>query len=247
MVRSREGHPGPRWPSRSVARIRSWTCWNGRRGRQPGHRARDPTLLTFVAQLGAALSEMGEPVSSVQDRLTAVARAYGATEARVERVPDLLHDLDGHRGARGARAHRPPSVARSASTSSPPSTASSAMPPAARSTRRTDWRGSAAIRTSAPRFTTLVRVLGYCVLTVGLTLILHPAPSDVAGRRDASDSSSARCASSRRADRTCGCCSRCSPPSSSRHSPRSPSATTSSTRRCAPSSPRSSCSYRARR
>ena len=36
-----------------------------------------------------------------------------------------------------------------------------------------------AIRTSAPRFTTPVRVLGYCVLTVGLTLILDPAPSDV--------------------------------------------------------------------
>jgi hypothetical protein len=40
-----------------------------------GSRAPDPTLLTFIAQLGAALSEMGEPVSSVQDRLTAVARA----------------------------------------------------------------------------------------------------------------------------------------------------------------------------
>ena len=36
-----------------------------------------------------------------------------------------------------------------------------------------------AIRTSAPRFTTPVRVLGYCVLTIGLTLILDPAPSDV--------------------------------------------------------------------
>ena len=46
--------------------------------RDAGTRATDPTLLTFIAQLGAALSEMGEPVSTVQDRLTAVARAYGA-------------------------------------------------------------------------------------------------------------------------------------------------------------------------
>ena len=52
-----------------------------------GSPATDPTLLTFIAQLGAALSEMGEPVSSVQDRLTAVARAYGAPGARVSAFP----------------------------------------------------------------------------------------------------------------------------------------------------------------
>ena len=54
---------------------------------ETGSRASEPTLLTFIAQLGAALSEMGEPVSSVQDRLTAVARAYGAREARVSAFP----------------------------------------------------------------------------------------------------------------------------------------------------------------
>ena len=52
-----------------------------------GSSAVEPTLPTFVAQLGAALSEMGEPVSSVQDRLTAVARAYGAPGARVSAFP----------------------------------------------------------------------------------------------------------------------------------------------------------------
>ena len=36
------------------------------------------------------------------------------------------------------------------------------------------------IRTSAPRFGRAVSVLGYCVLTVGLCLILHPTASDVA-------------------------------------------------------------------
>ena len=61
----------------------------------PGSPATDPTLLTFIAQLGAALSEMGEPVSSVQDRLTAVARAYGAPGADFERriTPQYLEGL----------------------------------------------------------------------------------------------------------------------------------------------------------
>jgi uncharacterized membrane protein YjjP (DUF1212 family) len=36
------------------------------------------------------------------------------------------------------------------------------------------------IRTSSSRFGRTVSVLGYCVLTVGLCLILHPAPSDIA-------------------------------------------------------------------
>ena len=39
-------------------------------------------LQAFVIQLGAALNAAGEPCYSVQDRLTEVARAYGASSVR---------------------------------------------------------------------------------------------------------------------------------------------------------------------
>jgi uncharacterized membrane protein YjjP (DUF1212 family) len=139
----------------------------------------DPTLLTFIAQLGAALSEMGEPVSSVQDRLTVVAQAYGAPGARVSAFPTyfmismgtgepVVLELTTSFGG-SLRLDQFSAVDRLVGEAS-----RSTIDPREGLTRL------AAIRTSAPRFATSVRILGYCVLTVGLTLILHPAPSDVA-------------------------------------------------------------------
>ena len=177
MVRSNGAHPGARWPSRAVTRMRPRTCWNGRRGRRrvTGQR---PTLLTFIAQLGAALSEMGEPVSSVQDRLTAVARPT-ARRARVSAFPTyfmismgtgepVVLELTTSFGG-SFRLDQFSAVDRLVGDAT-----RGTIDPAE------GLAQLAAIRTSAPRFTTLVRVLGYCVLTVGLTLILDPAPSDVA-------------------------------------------------------------------
>jgi uncharacterized membrane protein YjjP (DUF1212 family) len=144
-----------------------------------GSTAPEPTLSTFIAQLGAALSEMGEPVSSVQDRLTAVARAYGAPGARVSAFPTyfmislgtgepvVLELTTSFRGS--FRLDQFSAVDRLVGVA----TRGTIDP-------REGLARLAAIRTSAPRFAPLVRVLGYCVLTVGLTLILDPAPSDLA-------------------------------------------------------------------
>jgi uncharacterized membrane protein YjjP (DUF1212 family) len=144
-----------------------------------GASAPDPTLLTFIAQLGAALSEMGEPVSSVQDRLTEVAQAYGAPGARVSAFPTYFMISIG--------TGEPVVLELTTSFGSSLrldqfSAVDRLVGEASRGTidPRKGLARLAAIRTSAPRFATPVRVLGYCVLTVGLTLILHPAPSDVA-------------------------------------------------------------------
>lgn len=135
-------------------------------------------LLIFIAQLGAALSEMGEPVSLIQDRLTAVAQAYGAPSARVSAFPtfvmismgtgepavlELTTSFGGSfRFDQFAAVDRLVGVA-----------AHGAVDP------RDGLAQLASIRASAARFTTIVRVLGYCVLTVGLTLILRPSASDL--------------------------------------------------------------------
>jgi uncharacterized membrane protein YjjP (DUF1212 family) len=143
-----------------------------------GSRAPDPTLLTFIAQLGAALSEMGEPVSSVQDRLTAVARAYDAPEARVSAFPTyfmismatgepVVLELTTSFGG-SFRFDQFAAVDRLVGAAE-----RGAIDP------REGLSQLAAIRTSAPRFTTPVQVLGYSVLTIGLTLILHPSLSDL--------------------------------------------------------------------
>lgn len=144
-----------------------------------GSAAPDPTLLTFIAQLGAALSEMGEPVSSVQDRLTAVARAYGARGARVSAFPTyfmismgtgepVVLELTTSFGG-SFRLDQFSAIDRLVGAAT-----RGVIDPAE------GLRRLAAIRTSVPRFRTVVRLVGYCVLTVGLTLILDPAPSDVA-------------------------------------------------------------------
>ena len=47
-------------------------------------------LQTFVVQLGAALNASGEPAHVVQERLTAVARAYGADSVTVSAFPTYV-------------------------------------------------------------------------------------------------------------------------------------------------------------
>jgi uncharacterized membrane protein YjjP (DUF1212 family) len=47
-------------------------------------------LQLFVVQLGAAMNAAGEPAYSVQERLTRVARAYGADAARIMAFPTYM-------------------------------------------------------------------------------------------------------------------------------------------------------------
>ena len=112
----------------------------------------DPDVLTFIVRLGAAMSEMGEPSSIVQERLVKVARAFGDRRRACQRLPDVLHGVDGHRASRSCSSSRRRSGPSSASTSSRPSTASSAMPNAATINAEEGLRRLEEIRTSAPRF-----------------------------------------------------------------------------------------------
>jgi uncharacterized membrane protein YjjP (DUF1212 family) len=47
-------------------------------------------LPSFLAQLGAAMNAAGEPVHSVQARLTVAARAYGSHDARISAFPTYM-------------------------------------------------------------------------------------------------------------------------------------------------------------
>jgi uncharacterized membrane protein YjjP (DUF1212 family) len=68
-----------------------------------------PVLQTFVVELGAALSAAGEPVYSVQDRLSRVARAYGIRSARISAFPTSIVART-HHGPRPATERHPSRV-----------------------------------------------------------------------------------------------------------------------------------------
>ena len=91
-------------------------------------------LQTLLVQFGAAMIAAGEPVHQVQERLTQVARVYGATSTRISAFPTYMMVTMG-RGEPATLelttwlAHRP------ASTRSPHSTTSCAKPSAAPSSR----------------------------------------------------------------------------------------------------------------
>jgi uncharacterized membrane protein YjjP (DUF1212 family) len=142
--------------------------------RKPGN----TDILTFIVRLGAAMSEMGEPSSIVQDRLTVVARAYGFDDARVSAFPTYFMvsrgsgepvalELTTSFGAQlrldqFAAVDRLVGEAEQASVS-----------PLAGLARLQQ------IQLAAPRFGVIASVVGYCTLTVGLCLVLRPTGSDV--------------------------------------------------------------------
>ena len=130
-------------------------------------------------QLGAAMNAAGEPVYVVQDRLTKTAAAYGARTATVSAFPTYLMVTMG----RG----EPAAVEITTPLSSSPRLDQIAalerlLQDAERgAVRPTDGlRRLAEIRQLHPRFGPLQSIAGYSVLTIGLCLILHPAPRDVA-------------------------------------------------------------------
>jgi uncharacterized membrane protein YjjP (DUF1212 family) len=136
-------------------------------------------LRTFVVQLGAAMSAVGESVDSVQARLTRVAIAYGATEARIRAFPTFMIVTMG-RGEPATFENAP------ALAAAPRLDQIAAL---YRLVRDAEQGGVAPtegvarlrdIRGMRPRFGPVQSIVGYSVLSVGLCLILKPAPRDVA-------------------------------------------------------------------
>jgi uncharacterized membrane protein YjjP (DUF1212 family) len=142
-----------------------------------GDRARD--LQMFVVRLGAALNTAGQPVYEVQQRLTRVAQAYGANAARISAFPTYMMVTMG--------VGEPATLELTA-----PLGAALRLDQVAALDRLVDdaERGAVepadglrrlqAIEKMDPRFGAIQSVLGYSVLTLGICLILHPAPRDVA-------------------------------------------------------------------
>ena len=136
-------------------------------------------LQLFVVQLGAAMNAAGEPVYVVQDRLTRMAAAYGASAATVSAFPTYLMVTMG----RGE-----PAVVELTTSlgGSPRLDQIAALDHLLQDAERgavgpsDGLRQLAAIRELRPRFGRLQSIAGYAVLTMGLCLILQPAPLDVA-------------------------------------------------------------------
>lgn len=134
-------------------------------------------LQVFIVRLGAALNAVGEPVYAVQDRIRRIAAVYGVPSARITAFPtSLLVSLGGE------------STVLELTT---PETGAVRLDRIAALHRLVDdaLRGAVdpgdglrrleEIRELASRFGTWASIAGYGVLTIGLALILHPAPRDV--------------------------------------------------------------------
>jgi uncharacterized membrane protein YjjP (DUF1212 family) len=138
-----------------------------------------PDLQAFLVQLGAALNAIGEPVDSIEVRLTRVAAANGVDGARISAFPTSLFTSLGD--------GKPTTIERTT-----PLDATERLDQIAALDQLADDAENhvvlptdgldrlAQIRSMPPRFPPLTSVLGYAVLTVGIALILHPAARDIA-------------------------------------------------------------------
>lgn len=139
----------------------------------------DPEVLQqLVVRLGAAMNATGEAAQDVQRRLERVAAAYGADGARISAFPTFTLVAMG-RGAPAVVEVTPPvAVAprldQIAAVDGLVDAAERGAVPPAEGIRRLEE-----IAAMAPRFGPVRTVLGYAVLTVGVSLILHPAPRDM--------------------------------------------------------------------
>jgi uncharacterized membrane protein YjjP (DUF1212 family) len=143
------------------------------------HDPDDSELLTLIVELGAALNRAGEPVYLVQDRLTAVARAYGADHATVTAFPTYLTVTLG----RGT----PTAIALVTTLSGTPRLEQFAafevlltQAERAEISPREGLDRLEAIRSQTPRFERLRSIAGYAILAMGICLVLGPAPREVA-------------------------------------------------------------------
>jgi len=135
-------------------------------------------LQVFVVRLGAAMNAAGETVYTVQERLTRVAYAYQARAVRISAFPTFLMVTMGS---------GEPATLELTSVAATPRldqvarldrlvrTAEDGAIQPADGLRELD-----AIEGMPPRFGRLLSIAGYSVLTLGLCLILQPAPTDIA-------------------------------------------------------------------
>lgn len=135
-------------------------------------------LLDFLVELGAAMNSSGQPVYVVQDRLTNVARAYGAADATVSAFPTYLMVSTG----RG----EPAAIEMTATLSGALRLDQvGALDRLLKQAERGEIHPSRGlrqleeIRATQPRFRRLQAVAGYSVLATGICLVLHPAPLEV--------------------------------------------------------------------
>jgi uncharacterized membrane protein YjjP (DUF1212 family) len=136
-------------------------------------------LQTFVVALGAALTSVGEPAYSVQDRLTRVAETYGADSARISAFPTYMMVTMG----RGTPATVELTVPLSSSPRLDQIAALDDLVDRAEHGAIAPSKGLdelEEIREMRPRFGPVTSVVGYSVFTLGLCLILQPAPREVA-------------------------------------------------------------------
>jgi uncharacterized membrane protein YjjP (DUF1212 family) len=136
-------------------------------------------LQAFVVELGAAMNAVGEPVYDVQHRLTRIAYAYGVQGARVSAFPTSLLVTLGRGHSATLELTTPmsasPRLDQIAALHRLLDEAELGTVPPAEGLQRLDG-----IRELGPRFGPVTSIAGYAVLTIGIALILHPAPRDVA-------------------------------------------------------------------
>ena len=136
-------------------------------------------LTRFLVQLGAAMNASGQPVDVVQERLVAVARAYGADSVRVSAFPTYLMVTMG----RGEPATLELTTPLGRSPRLDEIAAVDRLGYQALRAQVTPAEGIrclAAIRDVRARFSPPLSIAGYSILTVGICLVLRPALVDVA-------------------------------------------------------------------
>lgn len=135
-------------------------------------------LQRFIVRLGAALNAVGEPVYAIQSSVMRVAAAYGVPAARITAFPtSLLVSLSGGESTvleLTTPRVEPPRLDRIAALHRLLEEAERGVVEPAEGIRRLDE-----IRDLEPRFGPWASIAGYGVLTIGIALILHPAPRDV--------------------------------------------------------------------
>jgi uncharacterized membrane protein YjjP (DUF1212 family) len=128
-------------------------------------------------RLGAALNAVGEPVYVIQERLTRIAAAYGVQTARITAFPTSLLVSLGGGEATALELTTPVTAVQLDQIAVLHRLADDAeharLQPADGLARLEE------IRELPPRFGPWVSIAGYGVFTIGIALILHPAPRDV--------------------------------------------------------------------
>ena len=146
-------------------------------------RTRDPDELrelhAFVLELGRTLSLAGTAVSETQERLTAIAAANGAQDARIVVLPTALIIAFGRAG--WATVESIPQLA-GALRLDQISTLYELVDEAERGAVEPvdGLRRLRGIHTMPPRHGAVISVAAYATMTVGLCLVLQPTPTDVA-------------------------------------------------------------------